>query len=83
VCEEQLRTAFADNSMVSTSGFEEGEQDLQEKEERERKMNQELTRHVQDRQLGNVVRNYLGSVAKMYIGKRQQKKSTTDRHSRG
>jgi hypothetical protein len=56
---------------------------LQGKEESERKMNQELTRHVQDRGLGDVVRNYLGSVAKMYIGKRQQKKSTTDRHSRG
>jgi hypothetical protein len=55
---------------------------LQEKEECEGEMNQELTRHVQDRGLGNVVRNYLGSVAVMYIGKRQQEKSTTDRHSR-
>jgi hypothetical protein len=52
-------------------------------EESERKMNQELTRPVQDRGLGNVVKNYLGSVTKMYTGKRQQKKSTTDRHSRG
>jgi hypothetical protein len=68
--------------MVSTShGLKKGTRFAREGRS-EGEMNQELTRHVQDWGLGNVVRNYLGSVAAMYIGKRRQEKSSTDRHSR-